>query len=395
MFNMKQVTQLLKEEKETLLKEYDLRVKEKLNMAQKTGRPVWSEPRKKGFESLINDLIAVLAVDKHLPTSLDIYRKMRVQYQEQFNANILSINPPKLEEMQFWMEIIITCLLRRLEKDGNDANLIQEIHSKVIMGINIIIWHYREDQLLKDFHNQEQKLMAGIVAAQENERKRLAWDLHDGVIQSLASILLRLQIVEHSTNNDSELNFELKEIEQLVRETVQACRLVSVDMDSFWLTKAGYFPTLRAYLRTYENKTALKVNLEVYGEGGPIDKSVEIAIFRVLQEALQNIRKHAEAKSVDIHIEIDQQNVTFNIKDDGKGFDFATVKGEDYRNISNAANFGLFSIEQRVKLLGGTFNIKTAPNEGTLITVCVPCCGHEKSGMSSQKRGSPWIRSRS
>lgn len=396
MFNVTQVAQLLKEEKEALLKEYDHRIKDKLNMAQISRIPMWFEPRRRIFENLIDDLIVVLAVDRPFPMStINSYRKSRVQYPERFTTKVLLGDLPKFEEAQEWMEIIITFLLRRFEKQGNQVDLSQEIPLKVIMAINEITWYYREYQLTKDFQHQEQKLMTGIVASQENERKRLAWDLHDGVIQSLASILLRLQIVNNSINKDGELNFELKEIEQLVRETIQACRLVSIDMDSFWLTKAGYFPTLRAYIRTFKNKTGLKVDLKVCGEEKVIDKSVEIALFRVLQEALQNIKKHADAKSIDINIEIDQHNVIFSIKDDGKGFDLATVKKEDYRNVSCSAHFGLFSIEQRVKLLGGTFNIKTVPSEGTLITVSVPCYGYKRQGMNLPKRGSPWIRSRS
>jgi len=394
MSSVKRISLVLKEEKEVLLIEYDQRVKEKLNIAQTTKIPVWPEPRRKGFEDFINDLISILGDINPSPRSLNNYGKKSVQYRERYIENSLYLDPPKFEEVQEWMEIIITCLQQRLEKDGSNATLSQEISLKVMMAVNDITWHYREQHLSKDFQHQEQKLMAGIVAAQENERKRLAWDLHDGVIQSLASILLRLQIVEHSNSGDAELNFELKNIEELVRDTVQACRLVSVDMDSFWLTKAGYFPAMRAYIRTYENKTELKVNLKVCGEEKLIDKSVEIALFRVLQEALQNIRKHAEAKSVDIHIEIDQHNVTFSIKDDGKGFDLATIKS-NYNNVSCATYFGLFSIEQRVRLLGGTFNINTVPCKGTSITVCFPCYGHEKLGMNLAKRGSPWIRSKS
>ncbi|WP_206809145.1 sensor histidine kinase [Paradesulfitobacterium ferrireducens] len=313
--------------------------------------------------------------------------------------------PPEPSEVRIWLRIILAVLhahgWHENSKEPENIKEHENMVQRLIEAVYLYAWKRQEEMLQKRFQLQEQKLMAGIVAAQENERKRLARDIHDEVIQLLASSIVRLQIVQHSGIGSEEqsqslkdLYFELREIEHLIREAVQAYRLVSVDMDSFWLTQAGFFPTLRAYLRSYESKTGIKTNLKIEGEENGLERTVGITIFRVIQEGLQNVRKHSRASAATVELGVNAHDIMLTLSDNGQGFDPNQVKAQDFRTVSCLTYFGLFSMEQRVKLLGGVFAIHSEPGVGTVIKVQAPSQGATLPESKQVKRGSPWIKSK-
>ncbi|GAB6171139.1 two-component sensor histidine kinase DegS [Paradesulfitobacterium aromaticivorans] len=371
--------ELLKSKKHLFLNEFDRNVRNLTSSGTYAGKETEVFQRKNEFIRLLDYLIEADHASLHL---------LSIRSEE---------SPPEPNEVRLWLGIILT-VLRPLWQQEEIESTDQEIRVlRLAETVYLYAWRRHEEQLSRRFQLQEQKLMAGIVAAQENERKRLARDIHDEVIQLLASSILRLQIIQHAGPGHEgqdlkDLYFEIREIEQLIRESVQAYRLVSVDMDSFWLNQAGFFPTLRAYIRSYETKTGIKARLKIEGEEYGLERTVGIAIFRVIQEALQNVRKHAQATTATVEIELNSQDAYLLIADNGKGFDLDLVKTKDFRTVSCISYFGLFSMEQRIKLLGGVFEISSKPGEGTRINVKAPSQGAKLPDSKQVKRGSPWIK---
>ncbi|MEW5922270.1 MAG: ATP-binding protein [Bacillota bacterium] len=310
---------------------------------------------------------------------------------------ILNFEAVNLNEL---VKIIIKYFTKNyVDQKDNEEMFIEEM-TEVIGAIYQKFWEIRFKHYHKIYAESEQRLLAAVVAAQENERKNLASTLHDDVVQSMAVVLISIQMIqsmissEHKkTKINDKVISKLIEIEEVLRKTIQNCRLVSFDMDSFWLEKAGFMPTLKAFIRDYENKNKISVSLYLQEYNGRLNRAVEIHFFRVIQEALRNIQKHAYATKVNICLAITQKEATLTVEDNGCGFNL----DQEFQNKEKTGlcHFGLFSIEQRSKMLGGSFQVKTAPGCGTKLLTKVPLQNgeHDMNKCSSGRKVSPWIRS--
>lgn len=257
--------------------------------------------------------------------------------------------------------------LRRLEQTVRKAE-------KLVTQVGVVI-DYLEGKLgdlsqQLEGMQQRQQLAAGIIKAQEEERRRVAREIHDGPAQSLANLVFRLEVCEKllAAERLPELRGELAELKGLIKGSLQEVRKIIFDLRPMALDDLGLVPALRRYLEGLEEREGLVVNLAVFGQEVRLASAVEVGLFRIIQEALHNVSKHARAASARVILTYGQEQLLLSVRDDGRGFDLREVE----RGGRAGGHFGLISMRERAELLGGRFEVKSAPGQGTRITVAVP-----------------------
>jgi signal transduction histidine kinase len=197
-----------------------------------------------------------------------------------------------------------------------------------------------------------------VVAGQEVERRRLARELHDETGQALTSILLGLRALEEA-NSDVEVD----DLRELVVATLQDVRRLAVQLRPKALDDFGLVPALERLVQTFSESSGISVELEAQIGEERLPSDVETTVYRIVQEALTNVVKHAEASRVSILLVRRDSTVTAVVEDDGRGFDPESA-GED--------SLGLEGMRERVELHGGRLTVETAPGSGTTLRVEVP-----------------------
>ena len=208
-----------------------------------------------------------------------------------------------------------------------------------------------------------------IIKAQEEERRRVARDIHDGPAQMMANAVLQVEIVEKLLVRDpSAAASEMNDLRRIISDSLKDLRRIIFDLRPMILDDLGLAPALRRYTDDFTSRHSLPVEMKVLGVETRIDPIVEVALFRIVQEALHNARKHALASRVVVTLGYGPDAVGVSIEDDGKGFDPTGVS----RNWGQSDKFGMSGMRERAKLFGGSLDVDTAPGEGTKITVRIP-----------------------
>jgi signal transduction histidine kinase len=201
-----------------------------------------------------------------------------------------------------------------------------------------------------------------VVAAQELERKRLARELHDETGQALTSILLGLKPIERSAVDD-ESRLAVASLRELVVSTLQNVRRLAVELRPAALDDFGLAPALERLVKTFREQTQIRVDFEANLGEDRVPSEIETTIYRLVQEALSNIVKHAGASRVSILLTMKNGAVAAVVEDDGRGFDPTTV-GDD--------GLGLLGMRERVGLLGGRLRVESGAAGGTTLVAEVP-----------------------
>ncbi|MDQ0156938.1 sensor histidine kinase [Robertmurraya andreesenii] len=205
-----------------------------------------------------------------------------------------------------------------------------------------------------------------IIEAQEEERKRLSREIHDGPAQMMANVMMRSDLIEkvYKEYGANEALCEVKNLKKMVRNALYEVRRIIYDLRPMALDDLGLAPTLRKYLQTieeYHSKT--RISYRNIGEEKRLPSKYEVALFRLVQESVQNALKHANAKEISVKLEMTREYVTVLIKDDGQGFDI---------NEKKAESFGIIGMKERVDLLDGEMSIDSKIGEGTIVLIRVP-----------------------
>lgn len=200
----------------------------------------------------------------------------------------------------------------------------------------------------------------------EDERMRIARDMHDGPAQVLANLVLKAEIVERYLDHDPTMvRGELADFKAIVRVALEETRKLIFDLRPMTLDDLGLVPTLRKFLGDFEEQWGITCRLTVLGTERRIDRDHEAAIFRIVQEACTNARKHAMATVIDVTVSASPRRVTATVKDDGRGFDVQAAEAEALRT----SHLGLTSMRERATLSGAALDISSAPGRGTSIRV--------------------------
>jgi signal transduction histidine kinase len=201
-----------------------------------------------------------------------------------------------------------------------------------------------------------------VVAAQEQERRRLARELHDETGQALTSILLGLRTVEEARGEES-MRAAVGEVRDLVRATLQDVRQLAVELRPKALDDFGLVAALERLTETFREQTGIALAFQSMLPAERLSAEIETALYRIVQESLTNIVKHARAGTVSITLGRKRDAVTVVVEDDGVGFDPARTREE---------GLGLIGMRERVALVGGRLTIESRPGAGTTFVVEVP-----------------------
>lgn len=213
---------------------------------------------------------------------------------------------------------------------------------------------------LKQKHN----LAIKVIQAQEEERRRLAREIHDGPAQSIANLIFRVEVTEKLINKDlNKAKDELDGLKKMIRFSMQNVRKIIYDLRPMSLDDLGLIPTVKRYIENYIKQTGIFIKFDIVGRTKRLSNTYEVTIFRLIQESLNNIFKHAEARIAKVRLEYGKENINLFISDDGIGFNPSKVEEEKY---------GLISMEERCNLLGGEINITSEHNKGTKIKILLP-----------------------
>lgn len=222
-----------------------------------------------------------------------------------------------------------------------------------------------------DEADDKRLLAVRVIRAHEEERSRIAREIHDGPAQAMSNVVLKAEICEKLAMIDMDkARGELANLKEVVRGCLKDVRRIIYDLRPMSLDDLGLKPTLTKYLQTWSAETGIGTELSSRGDDAALqNKNVVLSVFRIVQEALSNIRKHANASQVLVQLEYAERGIGVRIRDDGTGFD-PTVLEE--KKTSTGSGFGIYGIRERVNLLGGTFKIESAPGKGTSVRVILP-----------------------
>lgn len=208
-----------------------------------------------------------------------------------------------------------------------------------------------------------------VIKAQEEERRRVAREIHDGPAQAMANVVLRAEICERLLQSGrDDVGQELSQLKTLVKESLRELRRIIFNLRPMTLDDLGLVPTLNRYLENLRDHEGIPVDFSVFGEEARLPSMMEVALFRFVQEAVNNARKHAKARRIQVTIEYaDDKGVVVAVEDDGIGFDPEAL-GSD---LIQRESFGLMSMKERIELLDGEFSLASSPGKGTRITARV------------------------
>lgn len=301
--------------------------------------------------------------EKDIKDAYDIANEIRVEL-------LLKVEEEKtLRQNRTLKELSLKSAIETFEKAENAGKTVS-IAGEYLRG------NLDEVLFTIDVLNKRQLLGIKVIEAQEEERHRIARDMHDGPAQSLANIIVKAELCERLMAMDPENSKEeLKNLKGIARDTLSDIRKTIYNLRPMSLDDLGLIPTLERYIYDFNEEYWTGVELNIVGKSYPLKPAIEVAVFRVIQESLNNIAKHSEANAATVSLEYMPEKLNIVVSDDGVGFNKeGLVKNQDY----NKSGFGLVSIRERVELLDGKLLIRTAPGLGTRLTVSLPVTKEEK-----------------
>lgn len=241
--------------------------------------------------------------------------------------------------------------------------------TSLVSKVSIISTYLTDDfkqigDLIQDA-NQKQSFGLKIIEAQEEERRRISREIHDGPAQMLANILLRADLVDRTFRERSreEAMTEIKSMRTMVRSSLYEVRRIIYDLRPMALDDLGLIPTIRKYLANMEDYNQITIVLSEQGQFEGLASKYEVALFRMIQESVQNAVKHASPTLIQVNIYVDKTDVSVSVRDDGVGFDVHQKKDK---------SFGLIGMRERVEMLDGDLELNSTIGKGTSIYIKIP-----------------------
>ena len=263
-----------------------------------------------------------------------------------------------------------------LQKRARNVELSIERAEMIASQMNVVLEYLSGDlnQVTRIIESAKTRQLLGlkIILAQEDERKRIAREIHDGPAQSLANIVLRTEIAERMLAREQfELvRHELLDLKGQVRSGLEEIRKIIFNLRPMALDDLGLVPALRKFTQDFEEKSKIHTKYELVGKEIRLPSAMEAAIFRLVQEAFSNVLKHASATFVVLEITFKPGLITLMIQDNGVGF--SVSKLDSLSASSQNSHFGIIGMRERVELVNGKLNIDSIREKGTTITIDIP-----------------------
>lgn len=274
----------------------------------------------------------------------------------------LSMNRQKEKQLRFRRDE----LERRLVGLTETIDRADHLVSQITVVMNFLQSDLQKIGEVLEDANLRQHFGIKIIEAQEEERRRLSREIHDGPAQMMANVMLRSDLIEKifRERGADEAMVEIRNLKRMVRDALYEVRHIIYDLRPMALDDLGLIPALRKYLQTTEDYfNTAHIRLVCLGEERRLPAKYEVSFFRLIQESVQNAMKHAEANDVLVKLEIYKNRITIIIQDDGKGFD---------KEMKKESSFGLIGMRERVDLLEGELTIDSEIGKGTTVTIKVP-----------------------
>ena len=243
-----------------------------------------------------------------------------------------------------------------------------KITSGLSLGLLLVLFYQRRMAALEARRVAQENFSRQLIESQENERQRIAKELHDSVGQNL--LLIRNQAAASAAENSVPPSVigQLSAIAQMSASTVQEVRQISHDLRPPQFDEVGLTAVLENMIGQVARNAGLALESRIENIDGVLPPRDEISLFRVMQETLNNIVKHAGASSIQVEIARDLRHIELTIQDDGKGFDTASSRG-------GMGGMGMRNMRERVGLLGGNLSVLSEPGHGTKINIVIPIPG--------------------
>jgi signal transduction histidine kinase len=294
-----------------------------------------------------------------------------------FDVVLLDLLMPRMDGYQVLAEMKRDAVLRRIPVIViSSTEEVESIVRCIEMGatdyltkpFNPVLLHARIRASLASLHEERMAVLreqfAQVTVAQEEERQRIARELHDGLGPALASLNIRLHTAHKLLERDGHpVASEIEELAEQTQVSIRDIRRLIHDLRPVALDELGLAPALREHLASCEREHSLAVEFTA-DEGERLPASIETALFRIVQEAINNVLQHAQAQRVCVTLTRDADHVKLRVADDGRGFDAQLPR--------SGRHVGLWSMRERVEQLGGQFDVRSAPGQGTTVTAVVP-----------------------
>jgi len=250
-------------------------------------------------------------------------------------------------------------LIDRIERIDPSERSTFELAGDPVAEIDRLAQSFR--RLLQGVDDERRRSGKLVLRAQEEERRRVARDLHDEVNQSLTAILLRLEALAQDT--PAERLEEVVELKRLATQAMDELLNLARQLRPTALDDHGLLPAIEAQVRGLEERSGIQARLEISGDPAFLDEEKQTVIYRVAQEALANAGRHAHARTVALALDVAGEAAELRIRDDGVGFDPVVSRGD---------GLGLDGMVERARLVGGELDLRSSPGAGTELTLRVP-----------------------
>ena len=253
--------------------------------------------------------------------------------------------------------------------EGASAKFMWQLIEARIKSQAAVERHLAEYQKLYQLYLQE------VQHTIDEERTRIALDIHDGLVQTLVGVNFKLDLCDELLATDPARSRRMiQESHALLKTAIEEARHVVFNLKPLHFDRPELVTALKNFLRSYAKQYGIATRIAVSGDEARIPAKTKIFLFRIVQEALVNVQKHAQAKSVAVEIAVDRGALRARISDDGIGFDLGAVADDP----TKWASFGLKGIVERARLLGGEAVYDTRPGHGTTIRIRVPLIARER-----------------
>ena len=260
---------------------------------------------------------------------------------------------------------------RTVELAASNFELEQEIVQRKVVEAALKKSEHHYSQLLKQSdHLQEQlrQLSRQIISAQEDERKNISRELHDVIAQTLTGINVRLAaLAKEAATNTKGLDRNIALTQLLVEKSVAIVHQFARELRPAVLDDLGLIPALHSFVKLFSERTHIRVHLKAFAQVEQLDTVRRTVLFRVAQEALTNVARHAKASAVEVNIQKLPDGICLQIKDNGKSFQVDRVL-----NARGCKRLGLLGMRERLEMVGGQFEVESIAGKGTTVTARIP-----------------------
>ncbi len=257
-----------------------------------------------------------------------------------------------------------------ITKEGAEAILKLTTNVVWVDGKPVGFQHIARDVTQEKRMQESLRFYLGqITMAQEEERKRIARELHDETIQSLVVLARQLDDIASSSKGLSEYKRILLEmLREQVNSVMADVRRLSQDLRPSALDRLGLVPALEWLASDIQKRSAIDIKVETHGISRRFSPEVELVLFRIAQEALRNVWRHSQATGAEVTVEFGERKIRITVNDNGKGFDLPDATGD----LVKQGRLGLAGMQERIQLVGGSLRIESKPGKGTTVVIEAP-----------------------